>query len=262
MSETLSIDNSPESEVLTAEEQDSLQVGEKLVAEQEGLLAGKYKNAEDLESAYIELQKKLGADDGLQEEEGNETEEVTEEPKEDNPAMSLISEASAEYYANENSLTDETIEKFSAMSSKELVNAYVQSLKNAPAPEAASAEVDMTDAQINQVQNSVGGEKQYNQVVTWAGENLPQTKLDAFDNLVSTGNTGAIELAIAGLKAQYDNANGYEGRTLQGKPAKANADTFRSQAELVAAMGDPRYDNDPAYRSDVIEKLNRSDVNF
>tara|TARA_S200000501_G_scaffold40838_1_gene33254 strand:- start:142 stop:924 length:783 start_codon:yes stop_codon:yes gene_type:complete len=260
MSETFTVDTSTESEVLTAEEQDSLEVGEKLVAEQDSLLAGKYKNAEELESAYIELQKKLGGDDGIQE--GEKTEEVTEEPEEDNPAMSLISEASAEYYANENSLTDETIEKFSAMSSKELVNAYVQSLKNAPAPEAASAEVDMTDAQINQVQNSVGGEKQYNQVVTWAGENLPQSKLDAFDNLVSTGNTGAIELAVAGLKAQYDNANGYEGRTLQGKPAKANADTFRSQAELVQAMADERYDRDPAYRQDVIEKLNRSDVNF
>ena len=261
MSETYTVDTSTESEVLTEEEQDSLQVGEKLVAEQDSLLAGKYKNAEELESAYIELQKKLGDNDGLQDE-GKKTEEVTEEPEEVSPAMSLISEASAEYYSNENSLTDETIEKFSAMSSKELVNAYVQSLKNAPASEAASAEVDMTDAQINQVQNSVGGEKQYNQVVTWAGENLPQNKLDAFDNLVTTGNAEAIELAIAGLKAQYDNANGYEGRTLQGKPAKSNTDTFRSQAELVEAMGDPRYDNDPAYRSDVIEKLNRSDVNF
>ena len=60
MAETLSYDNTPEAEVLTSEEQDSLEVGEKLVAEQEGLLAGKYKNAEELESAYLSLQKKLG----------------------------------------------------------------------------------------------------------------------------------------------------------------------------------------------------------
>ncbi len=45
MSETLSYDNTPETEVLTADEQDSLEVGEQLVAEQEGLLAGKYKSA-------------------------------------------------------------------------------------------------------------------------------------------------------------------------------------------------------------------------
>ena len=44
MSETLTVNNTPEAEVLTPEEQDSLKVGEELVAEQEGLLAGKYKN--------------------------------------------------------------------------------------------------------------------------------------------------------------------------------------------------------------------------
>ena len=258
MAETLTVNTEPETEVLTPEEQDSLKVGEELVAEQEGLLAGKYKNEKELESAYLELQKKLGDSDGVQEGK-QETEEVTEEP-EDNPAMSLISEASAEFYANENSLSDDTIEKFSSMSSKELVSAYIQSLKNAPAQE--SAEVDMSDADVNQVQNSIGGEKQYNAVVSWAAENLPKNKLDAFDNLVGTGNTEAIELAVAGLKAQYDNANGYEGRTLQGKPAKSSGDVFRSQAELVAAVSDPRYDNDPAYRQDVISKLDRSDVNF
>ena len=258
MAETLTVNTEPETEVLTPEEQDSLKVGEELVAEQEGLLAGKYKNEKELESAYLELQKKLGDSDGVQEGK-QETEEVTEEP-EDNPAMSLISEASAEFYANENSLSDDTIEKFSSMNSKELVNAYIQSLKNAPAQE--TAEVDMSDADVNQVQNSIGGEKQYNAVVSWAAENLPKNKLDAFDNLVGTGNTEAIELAIAGLKAQYDNANGYEGRTLQGKPAKSSGDVFRSQAELVAAVSDPRYDNDPAYRQDVIAKLDRSDVNF
>ena len=60
MSETYSYDNAPETEVLTAEEQDSLEVGEQLVAEQEQLLAGKYRSTEDLEAAYLSLQKKLG----------------------------------------------------------------------------------------------------------------------------------------------------------------------------------------------------------
>ena len=60
MAETFTNDNTPDTEVLTPEEEDSLAVGEKLVAEQEGLLAGKNKNAEDLEAAYIALQQKLG----------------------------------------------------------------------------------------------------------------------------------------------------------------------------------------------------------
>ena len=83
--------------------------------------------------------------------------------------------------------------------------------------------------------------------------------MDAFDSLVGLGNAKAIELAVKGMKAQYDDANGYEGRMLSGKSPKTSGEIFRSQAELVAAMGDPRYDNDPAYRQDVIAKLERSD---
>ena len=49
---------------------------------------------------------------------------------------------------------------------------------------------------------------------------------------------------------------------LQGKAADSRGDVYRSQAELVAAMGDPRYDSDPAYRADVIQKLDQSDLNF
>ena len=60
---------------LNADEQDSLQVGEQMQQDQEQMLAGKYKNAQELESAYLELQKKLG--------ESNTTEESTEETVEE-----------------------------------------------------------------------------------------------------------------------------------------------------------------------------------
>lgn len=261
MAETFTIDNNTESEVLTAEEQDSLAVGEKLVEEQEGLLAGKYENAQELEKAYIELQKKLGTEDaGTLQEGDQETSEEEVDDKVDNPAMSLITEASAEYYSNDNSLSEETIAKFSEMNSTDLVNAYVESIKGNPA--AQTDQPDMSEAQISQVQDSVGGEKEYNQVVSWAGSNLSDTQVNAFDDLITTGNTEAIKLALAGIKAQYDDANGYEGRTLQGKPSRSDGNIFRSQAELVKAMSDPRYDNDPAYRSDVIQKLDRSGLDF
>jgi len=46
---------------------------------------------------------------------------------------------------------------------------------------------------------------------------------------------------------------------LSGKAPTNTKDVYRSQAELVAAMNDKRYDNDPAYRQDVIAKLERSD---
>ena len=82
---TFTVDTSPEtvtlSDNLTADEQDSLAVGEKLVEQQDQLLAGKYKDATELEKAYIELQKKLGdnSDAGVQEDQETTEEEVVAE---------------------------------------------------------------------------------------------------------------------------------------------------------------------------------------
>ena len=266
MAETLSYDNTPDTEVLSAEEQNSLEVGEKLVAEQEQLLAGKYKSAEELENAYLSLQKKLGqteeeevdyesSDEGYEEEE-----ETDEEVSPYAAATSLINDASEEYYANDGQLSEETVEKFSEMSSTDLVNAYLEIQANNP--QAPQQSVEMSEGQVNSVQNAAGGEANYNRVIEWAASNLPNNQIDAFDSVVDSGNPAAIGIAFQGLQRQYDEANGYEGRMLQGKPASSRGEVFRSQAELVSAMSDPRYDTDPAYRADVVEKLNNSDLNF
>jgi hypothetical protein len=264
MAETLSYDNTPDTEVLTEEEQDSLAVGEELEAQQEQLLAGKYKNAEDLESAYLELQKKLGSNDEegeAEEEEYEEGEGVDEEVPDEAPAISLINEASEEYYANDGDLSQETIEKFSSMSSQDLVNAYLEIQKNNPQAQQTQA-VELSDSSINEIQNAAGGEDAYNVITSWAADNLSNNEIDAFDNLVDSGNVPAIKMGLTALQAKYNEANGYEGRMLQGKSPTSSGEVFKSQAQLVAAMGDPRYETDPAYRQDVINKLDNSDLNF
>ena len=263
MSETLSYQPEVQTESapdnLTPEEQDSLAVGEKLQAEQEGLLAGKYKSAEELEKAYVELQKKLGEN---KEEEQASAEEKTEETPQLSEGANLITSASEEYFANGNKLSPETMAKFSSLSSQDLIKAYMEVQSNPEFQAQAAPAADITEAQINQIKNSAGGEQQYAQIVNWAKTNLPQDQIQAFDEVVNTGSVQAIQLAVSGLKAEYDNANGVEGRMVTGKTAPNNGDVFRSQAELVRAMSDARYDNDPAYRQDVIEKLDRSDLEF
>jgi hypothetical protein len=271
MAETLTYDAGTDTvttgDTLTPEEQNSLEVGEALVEQQEGLLAGKYKDAAELEKAYVELSKKLGEkgnqDSGeagdtedTAEVESEETTEETEETSEVSEAAELITSASDEFN-EKGELTPETIEKFSGMSSKELVEAYLEVQDSLPQAQAAAAEIE--DAQINDIKNFAGGEEAYGKLVTWAGENLGQSDIDAFDEIVGTGSVEAIKLAVSGLKSQYDNANGYEGQMYTGKAPKTNQDVFRSQAELVAAMSDRRYDQDPAYRQDVIAKLERSE---
>ena len=265
MAETLTYDPGTDTvtteENLSTEEKDSLEVGEKLVAEQESLLAGKYKNAEELEKAYIELQQKLGSDD-KEESEPEQTDE-TEELPEITPEIQLITDASLEFN-EKGEVGAETLEKFQQMSSKDLVSAYMemQSIAaKAPAPESPESP-DLTDAEVNSIKNSAGGEQEYSNLLNWAGQNLPKSTVDAFDALCDSGDVNSIQLAVSGIKAQYENANGYEGRMLSGKPPQSSGDVFNSQAQVVEAMSDPRYDNDPAFRQEVMNKLERSNINF
>ena len=264
MAETLSYQepqNVTTMDNLSAEEQDSLAVGEKLSEQQDQLLAGKYKNAQELEKAYIELQGKLGEN-----KEDTETATATEEKPEDTPQMSegatLITDASKEYFDNNNKLSDETLAKFSSMSSQDLIKAYMEVQASPEFQQQQAAPAEISEAQVNQIKNAAGGDAAYSNIINWSKANLPKEQLSAFDNVVDTGNVQAINLAVAGLKAQYDNANGVEGRMVTGKAPTNSGDVFRSQQELVAAMSDARYDRDPAYRQDVIEKLDRSDLEF
>ena len=152
--------------------------------------------------------------------------------------------------------------KFTEMSSQDLVQAYMEMQQNAPEPAQEEAP-DLTDAEVNQIKNIVGGEAEYDKVVEWAGKSLTEAQLEAYDSIIAAGNMEAIELMVNGLKAQYDTDNGYEGRMLSGKSADSGkGDVFRSQQEVVEAIADPRYDRDSAYRNDVLEKLERSDVTF
>ena len=276
MAETLTYDAGTDTvtdgsgENLTPAEQDSLAVGEELQSQQEGLLAGKYKDAEALDKAYIELQGKLGQQDGKDDtpQAEGEQEEVLPEASEEittqsTPAAELITSASDEYYNNDGKLSPETIEKFSSMRSKDLVEAYMQVQSNLPQGDLLDTSADISDAVVNEVKNYAGGEKAYTDMVTWASNNLDKESIQAFDSIINTGSVDAIKLAVNGLKSQYQEANGFEGTMVTGKAPTSSKDVFRSQAELVRAMSDRRYDQDPAYRQDVMQKLSRSgDLNF
>ena len=253
MTEKLTYDPTPaDAPELSEEEQDSLKVAEKLGQEEAKTYAGKFENAEELEKAYIELQKKLGSDE---KEEGEKPEvekpEEKEEPEVDEtPAMAWIDNATKEWSENEGKLSDETMAKISEMSSKDLVEAYMRMQPDRD-PNEANTPDDLTDAEINTIQNSVGGEKEYQKMMAWAGQNMDQSKLDAFNSIINTASVDAVSLAVSGMKAEYENAEGYEGRMLSGKAPKTHQDVFNSQAELVRAIADPRYEKDEAFQQEV-----------
>ena len=260
MAETLSYDPAGDPEVISAMESDqaeSLAIGEEMINQANARLAGKYKDAQELEKAYIELEKKLGSKDGESAEPSEPQEQ--QEPSEYSTQIEAIGKA-ADEFNSKGELSPETLAEFEKMSSKELIQAYFEYEKGLPAMEAPQG-VELSQSDINTIQNSVGGEAAYQRLVGWAAENFSEAEIQAFDNVVDSGNVAAINLALAGLQARYTDANGYEGNMIQGKAASP-ADVFRSQAEVVRAMSDDRYDRDPAYREEIMQKLARSNLKF
>jgi hypothetical protein len=260
MAEIMTYDSTNDSvvmESIQSDEAESLAIGEEMIAQQEQRLAGKYKNAQELEKAYLELQSKLGSQENQGEAEP-EPEQESEETADE--AVDLLWRVSDEYASNDGKVSEETMEQLTKMSSRELAEAffrYQDTVEEAPGPQGK----ELTQAEVDGVQQYVGGAEQYQELVSWAADNFSDEEITAFDSVVETGNIPAIKLALQALQYRYQDNMGVEGEMIQGKPAQSR-EIFRSQAELVRAMSDPRYDDDPAYRMSIMEKLERSGLEF
>jgi len=275
MAETLTFENTTETtslENLSAEEQDSLQVGEQMEQDQEQLLAGKYKDAKELEQAYVELQKKLGekgdeADEPVDETEVQESEEVQEEEKETEEAdPSILDTLWDESISDKGEFSKETLEELNKLSTGELASQFLKwragaekELKSAYVPK----QQDFTEADVQTLKNIVGGDKEYNSMLQWAQQNLNPKEVEMFDQVMEKGDPLGAFFAVRSLAYRYQDKSGFEGKMVTGKPPKSSrGDVFKSQAEVVRAMGDSRYEDDPAYRQSIQDKLERSDINF
>ncbi len=276
MAETLTYDNSPDTvsaaDNLTPDEQDSLKVGEQLVAEQEQLLAGKYKDAEELEKAYVELQQKLGEKSNDNEEPSETTDSTEEQPKDEKSSDDDTSDeeldTSEDTYALLETLweeshtdwTEETNKKVNELSNEEIVNMHLAYRNNVEENYIKSRE--MTQEEASELQDVAGGPEQYRNMVNWAGNNLTSEEVDMFDQAINRGDALSCFFAVRALQYRYEDATGRTGEMVTGTASIQKGDSFRSQAEVVKAMSDDRYDKDPAYRNDIMKKLERSNVEF
>ena len=271
MAETLTFENTQEAtsvDNLTPDEQDSLEVGEALQEEQENLLAGKYKDAQELEKAYVELQKKLGDEsnknnESTDESEVQETEEVSEEKEEakDSSEEFTILDDLWEESASGKEFSKELLDELGKLTTGQLASKFLKWRADAET-KVVPKQQDLSEADVKQLKDIVGGDREYNNMLKWADENLNKQEVEMFDQVMERGDPLAAFFAVRSLAYRYQDQTGYEGKMLTGKPAKSSGDVFRSQAEVVKAMSHPDYENDPAYRIDVMKKLERSDVNF
>ena len=245
----------PEKTELNADEQESLAIGEEMAQQHDTLLAGKYKNAEELEKAYKELESKLGSQEEVKTEPEPEKVEAKEEKKEVEKAFleSLWEESQAE-----GDFKKETLDQLKDMNPTDLAQEYLNYRAGNQ-----NDQPQLTDKDINDLYEIAGGKKGYTDMMNWAKSNLPSDEIKMFDEVVNQNDPKSAYFAVKSLHYRYSDVQGIEGKLLTGKAAPSVDPGFRSQQELVAAMSDPRYDKDPAYRQEVIQKLDRStDLEF
>ena len=290
--QTITYDPSDDSVIMEANEArdaENLAVGEKMQQEQEQLLAGKYKTTQDLEKAYKELESKLGNKErGLERESEPETE--TEETVEQgitaedfyNEDGSVNTDTTEKLYGekisevfkeneidpfkmneyfmeNEGTLSEEMYESLGkAGFTKDLVDSYLKGVRDDTGITQTEAAV-LSDAEIKDIQNIAGGKAGYEQLMTWASENMSDTDAKNFDEVIETANKAAVTFAVKALMGQYEDAVGRDSNLIQGKNSQPT-ETYRSMAEVVRDMGNPLYETDEAYRDDVRRKLEVSNL--
>jgi len=239
----------------TTEEKPVEQTKVEEVKRPEGL-PEKFKTVEDMAKSYSELESKLGAED-----KSFENEKTQPEPKKDNleieadqkTAEKAVESAGLNMDAlqteyNEKGTLDE--KSFAALEKAGIPKSYVDAF------------IQGQEAVATQMQNTikaeVGGEESYTEIVTWAKDALNPQEIAAFNKTVNSNDLEAVKLAVTGLKARHDAVNGTDPKLISGKAGTDTGGGYNSWAQVTAAMKDARYANDPAFRSEVQDKISKS----
>ena len=248
--------------------QQDLETLAKNETDENGLILGKFKSVEDLAASYKELEGKLGQvteEDQPQAEEETETTDSSEFNAEEfygDGLASVLEEVGIDpqeisnRFADTGEINEDDYAKLGeAGFSKQVIDTYLDGLRGG----GATGE-DIATAQIQGIKDSIGGDENYSKMVSWAIENLPAEEVKEFNNLTETANATAIKFAVQGLYSQYNNAMGVEPSLVSGRASQSGPTPFRSTAEVVTAMSDPRYGKDVSYTEDVQRRLGGSDV--
>lgn len=217
-------------------EDKQVEAGEKIL--------GKFETQADLEKAYKELESKVGqAKAEPKQDQGLEIEQTAEKVVE---AAGLDMASLEQEFMDKGELGEDSLAKLESQGiSKDIVNNYIEGQR------ALAQQIE------SDVKSIAGGNDGYSEMMAWAKDNLSADEKDAYNRIVNGRDLDATKMAVQGLKARMNNEA--EPNLVRGKPA-ASQEQFTSVAQVTAAMSDPRYSKDPAFRQEVQDKINRSDV--
>ena len=208
-------------------------------------LPEKFNSPEDLAKSYTELEKKLSAPKDTP----ADNEATTDEnPTDDNESTIPNFDKFSQEFADGGALSDDSFVELEQMGyPKEMVETYIQGMQSTQ------------EADANTVMAVAGGEDGYKDLIDWARDNMAANELEVYNTMVANGTDNA-KMAVEWMMSKREAAGDTEPNLVSGKAQAASKDEFRSTAQVVAAMKDPRYGKDSAYTKDVEQKLGRSSV--
>ena len=257
--------------------------------DENGLYAGKFKTVEDLANSYKELEGKLGSvteEDQVSES----TEETTgvpegyEEYYQEDGTVNYESvnetygeilgeifkensidpfKISAEFHKNEGEIPEDMYQSLlDAGLSKNAVDSYLtgRAAEMGYIEGEEGAAEELAQEEVKGIRDSIGGDEAYGKMVDWALDNLSRPEIEAFNEATNTMSGPQLSMMVQGLYTRYQNAMGVEPSLYSGRPASSGPTPYRSTAEVVAAMSDPRWEKDVSYTENVKARLVGSNV--
>ena len=211
----------------------------------EDLILGKFKSQEDLVKAYENLEKKFSEEHPKKEEQPESESEPPTTPDVSNAiqeASNAFEESGELSEDNYKALEDNGIPR-------EFVEAYVK------------GQQATVEAEATAITDSIGGQDNYDAMVEWAKGSLSKDEVESYDDMVTKGSQNSAMMAVKGLYARFVGETGQQPvKIAQGQTAGAVVQPFSSNRQIVEAMKDSRYDSDPAYRSDVEQRISVSNL--
>lgn len=209
-------------------------------------LPEKFDSPEDMAAAYGELEGRMGTESQPEPQE-------TDTEGSDETYGDLSYEAIAPYsdeFFESGELSEESFKKLEDDLGvpQDIARAYVEGQRA------------LVDQSKQAVYSEVGGQESYDEMITWASENYTEEEISSFDNAVDSGDMNMTMMAVRGLHARYAQSTGTPSSLVQGSTGGNATSGFASWPQVSAAMRDPRYAKDPAYRKEIENKLSVSNL--
>ena len=244
-----------------------------------GKILGKFDSVEALAASYKELEGKLG--DVAKTKEEPVAEDVAEYQEDGSVNYELAKQQYGEklgelfeqsdvdpfainkyYQENNGTISEEHYKELESTGlTRNVIDSYLAGLKPKEGTEQVAA--DPSFPEYEDIVGIAGGEDKYMEMLKWMDGNISKEELQEFDKIVDAEkrNIPKVTLAVQEMFTRYKNAMGVEPRLISGRTSSSpNTRVFRSNAEVVAAMRDPRYKTDIAFQHEVQRRLAESNV--